>query len=189
VTARFLGELVGAQISSDKHGEKFDTDFAVSLAVAFLSDRGIDVYFDALSDVHGATAEVKIARRERPLLQTVSSSRVKLSSDFKRRIPSDNAGRAETVMGNEVEAFGQALLDRIKKRLGEHAPAAAAQSAPQKGGAHESRLLQNGEKSCTGRELADALRKVHLSPEEAKAWHEDLMRAREMLIPPVDKWR
>lgn len=43
--------------------------------------------------------------------------------------------------------------------------------------------------SSSGRELADALRKVALSPEDAKAWHEDLINARKMLIPPVDKWR
>jgi len=46
-----------------------------------------------------------------------------------------------------------------------------------------------GKTSCTGRELAEALRRTYLSPEDAKAWHEDLMRARKMLKPPVDKWR
>jgi hypothetical protein len=46
-----------------------------------------------------------------------------------------------------------------------------------------------GKVSCTGRELAEALRKADLSPEDAKAWHDDLMRARKTLTPLVDWWR
>jgi prevent-host-death family protein len=45
------------------------------------------------------------------------------------------------------------------------------------------------EKTCTARELAEALRKVKLSTENAKAWYRDLQKGRKILKPPVDKWR
>jgi prevent-host-death family protein len=45
------------------------------------------------------------------------------------------------------------------------------------------------EKVCTGRDLAEALAKVRLSPEESAAWLRDLEESRKNLIPPVDKWK
>lgn len=42
---------------------------------------------------------------------------------------------------------------------------------------------------CTGRELADAVSKTSLLPDEAAAWHDDMRGAREALRPPQDKWR
>jgi prevent-host-death family protein len=58
-----------------------------------------------------------------------------------------------------------------------------------KNGTPVARLVPEQKKSCTGRELAAALRKVDLSETEARAWHRDLMAARKALKPPKDKWR
>ncbi|MGA2746120.1 MAG: type II toxin-antitoxin system prevent-host-death family antitoxin [Candidatus Sulfotelmatobacter sp.] len=58
-----------------------------------------------------------------------------------------------------------------------------------KNGAPVARLMPTEEKTCTGRELAAALQEVELSPENAKAWRNDLRRARKMLKPPVDRWQ
>ena len=44
-------------------------------------------------------------------------------------------------------------------------------------------------KSGSARELAAALRKFNLSPEEARAWNRDLQAARRILKPPTNKWR
>jgi prevent-host-death family protein len=46
-------------------------------------------------------------------------------------------------------------------------------------------------KDNTGRAIAKALAesKVRLSPGESAAWLHDLKAAREMLLPPVDKWQ
>ena len=56
-------------------------------------------------------------------------------------------------------------------------------------GSPVARLVPDGKKVCTGRDLAEALGKVHLSEEEAKAWRRDLRKARRALKPPVDHWR
>jgi prevent-host-death family protein len=45
------------------------------------------------------------------------------------------------------------------------------------------------EKTCTGRQLAKALRKVSLSTKDAKAWHRDSQKGRKILKAPEDKWR
>jgi antitoxin (DNA-binding transcriptional repressor) of toxin-antitoxin stability system len=58
-----------------------------------------------------------------------------------------------------------------------------------KNGSPVARLVPNEEKTCTGRELAEALAGVELSPENAKAWRNDLRRARKILKPPVNRWR
>jgi len=58
-----------------------------------------------------------------------------------------------------------------------------------KNGTPVARLVPEQKKSCTGRELAEALRKVDLSESEARAWHRDLMAARKALKPPKDKRR
>jgi len=60
-------------------------------------------------------------------------------------------------------------------------------------------LVKNGEtvaqivprppKVCTGRDLADALARTHLSEEEAAAWRRDIKEARKRLKPVKDKWR
>ena len=58
-----------------------------------------------------------------------------------------------------------------------------------KNGTPVARLVPADEKTCAGRDLAEALAGLELSPENAKAWRKDLQRARKMLKPPVDQWR
>src|SRR5215469_4370008 len=49
VAARFVGHLIGPQISSDKN-RTLDGDFVMSRIVKFLCERGMNVYCDILSD-------------------------------------------------------------------------------------------------------------------------------------------
>jgi len=58
-----------------------------------------------------------------------------------------------------------------------------------KNGAPFARLTPDNEKVCTGRILAEALDKAHLSESEAKAWRRDLQTARKRLKAPINKWR
>ena len=58
-----------------------------------------------------------------------------------------------------------------------------------KNGEAVARLVPEGKKTGSVRKLAAALRKFNLSPEEARAWQRDLRAARQILKPPVDKWR
>lgn len=62
-----------------------------------------------------------------------------------------------------------------------------------KNGAPVARIVPEGQKPTTGRELAVALREalkdVHLGGKEAAAWGRDLESARKTLITPVDKWQ
>jgi antitoxin (DNA-binding transcriptional repressor) of toxin-antitoxin stability system len=56
-------------------------------------------------------------------------------------------------------------------------------------GAPFARLIPDNEKVCSGRDLAEALKDVELSPEEARAWGLNLRSARKRLKSPRDKWR
>ncbi len=47
---------------------------------------------------------------------------------------------------------------------------------------------RSNRKKCTGNRLADALREVGLTAEEAKAWHGDLRAGRKILKAPKDRW-
>jgi len=58
-----------------------------------------------------------------------------------------------------------------------------------KNGSPVARLVPDDEKVCTGRDLAQALSKVRLPEDEAKAWHRHLLAARKALKAPGDKWR
>ena len=58
-----------------------------------------------------------------------------------------------------------------------------------KNGKPYARLVPAEPPSCTGAELAAALRGVSLSPEESKAWKRDLARARRHLKPVRDTWK
>jgi antitoxin (DNA-binding transcriptional repressor) of toxin-antitoxin stability system len=58
-----------------------------------------------------------------------------------------------------------------------------------KNGKAVARLIPEPEKVCTGADLAKALEKVDLTPEEARAWHKDLVVARKALKAQGDKWR
>jgi hypothetical protein len=114
VAARFVGELLGSQISTDMQ-KSFDTDFAVSCAVDFLCQKGMDVYFDVLGDVHGTDEEMRIARDKRPLLQKVTAKKVFLHTDIKRKM----AGTLldEKTLEAEIVAVGEAVLRRLKEAI------------------------------------------------------------------------
>lgn len=56
-------------------------------------------------------------------------------------------------------------------------------------GSPVARLVPDNEKACTGRDLAAALVKTHLTEAEAAAWQRDLQIARKTLKTPPDKWR
>ena len=58
-----------------------------------------------------------------------------------------------------------------------------------KNGVPVARLVPEEQISCTALELATALAKVRLSPEESAAWRRDLHDARKNLIPQKDKWQ
>jgi antitoxin (DNA-binding transcriptional repressor) of toxin-antitoxin stability system len=58
-----------------------------------------------------------------------------------------------------------------------------------KNGSPVARLVPDGEKTCTGRDLAETLARTKLPAEEAAAWHRDLRAARKTLKTPADKWR
>jgi prevent-host-death family protein len=60
----------------------------------------------------------------------------------------------------------------------------------QKNGVPVARIVPvEQKKPSTGREIAAALAKVRLSPQESAAWRDDLAAARNSLIPQNDKWR
>jgi len=58
-----------------------------------------------------------------------------------------------------------------------------------KNGVPVARLVPDNEKVCTGRDLAEALARIELTSEDAKAWRRDLQAARKTLKAPSDKWR
>jgi len=58
-----------------------------------------------------------------------------------------------------------------------------------KNGVPVARLVPEPERRCTAAELADALHEHPLTPDEARAWREDMSKARETLLPPEVKWR
>jgi len=58
-----------------------------------------------------------------------------------------------------------------------------------KNGVPFARLVPDGEKVCSGRQLAQALAGTALTAEESKAWRRDLQTARKTLKAPADKWR
>ena len=58
-----------------------------------------------------------------------------------------------------------------------------------KNGTPVARIVPHDNKTCTARELAEALREVKLSTENAKAWHRDLQKGRKILKAPIDKWQ
>ncbi len=58
-----------------------------------------------------------------------------------------------------------------------------------KNGVRFARLVPDGEKRCTGRDLAATLSTSKLSDDDARRWNDDLKSARKTLKPPVDKWQ
>ena len=57
-----------------------------------------------------------------------------------------------------------------------------------KNGVPVARLVPEEEKSCTGRDLAEVLRRVKLPAKEAVAWNRDIEDARKKLKPPANRW-
>ena len=51
------------------------------------------------------------------------------------------------------------------------------------------RLVPTTASKCTGAELARALATAELSPEDARAWADDLRQSHAALSAPEDKWR
>jgi antitoxin (DNA-binding transcriptional repressor) of toxin-antitoxin stability system len=58
-----------------------------------------------------------------------------------------------------------------------------------KNGVPVARIVPEHKKDNTGRAIAEALAKVRLSDEEFAEWRRDLKAAREVLLPPIDKWQ
>lgn len=106
ITSRFLGELLGSQISSNK-GISFDTDFTVSACLGFLNDCGYEIIFKKESDKHGKIEEVRIAIKKQPLLQNVTEKSVILKSDYKMKI-NDNIPEAFNKIQDKI-------IEEIKK--------------------------------------------------------------------------
>ena len=51
------------------------------------------------------------------------------------------------------------------------------------------RIVPDGKRYKTGKDLAEALAQVDLPEDEARAWYKDLQAARKFLRPVKDKWR
>lgn len=58
-----------------------------------------------------------------------------------------------------------------------------------KNGVPFARLVPDGERTCSGKQLAAALAGVELGSAEARAWSRDLKAARTKLKAPGDKWQ
>lgn len=58
-----------------------------------------------------------------------------------------------------------------------------------KNGVPFARLVPEGERVCSGKQLAAALTGVALAPAEARAWSRGLKAARATLKAPGDKWQ
>ena len=58
-----------------------------------------------------------------------------------------------------------------------------------KNGVSVARIVPDTKKNNTGRAIAEALAKARLTDEDFAEWRRDLKTAREMLLPPVDKWQ
>jgi antitoxin (DNA-binding transcriptional repressor) of toxin-antitoxin stability system len=57
-----------------------------------------------------------------------------------------------------------------------------------KNGAPVARLVPDGGKLCTGRDLAQSVNGHKLPPGEARAWSRETRRGRNSLRPPRTKW-
>jgi prevent-host-death family protein len=58
-----------------------------------------------------------------------------------------------------------------------------------KNGKPLARIIPETKKICTGKQLAEILRKNSLSAANANRWRRDLIRARKTLKPAADKWQ
>ena len=58
-----------------------------------------------------------------------------------------------------------------------------------KNGKAVARLVPERQKVCNGQDLAEAIGKVELSAQEARAWLKDMASSRKRLFAPRDKWQ
>lgn len=58
-----------------------------------------------------------------------------------------------------------------------------------KNGKPLARIVPDGEKVCTGKDLAEALADVELTPEERASWQKDRTQAHKALKTPKNKWQ
>ncbi len=58
-----------------------------------------------------------------------------------------------------------------------------------KNGKAVARLIPERKRVCNGRDLAEAMERAELSPDEAREWHKDIFSSRKRLIAPRDKWQ
>jgi prevent-host-death family protein len=58
-----------------------------------------------------------------------------------------------------------------------------------KNGKPLARLVPDGEKICSGKELAEALADIELTTSDAIAWRKDLAKGRKSLKAPTNKWQ
>ncbi|PYV70033.1 MAG: hypothetical protein DMG97_20335 [Acidobacteria bacterium] len=124
VTSRFLGELCGAQVCTDKEGKKFDTDFAMSCVITFLCEKGVDVYFHLLCEKCGQSYEVGIARNVKPVLQRVTPKTVRLHPSIRKEI---------TLTADDIKNVGAAVIERLAAHPNIVRVAVAAASTPRPG--------------------------------------------------------
>ena len=86
ITSRFLGELVGAQITTDRHHIRFDTDFITSATFALLTEMNIDIHFEILDN--NPEREVEIAKDlGEIILQQVGLNSVYIRRNLKPIVP------------------------------------------------------------------------------------------------------
>lgn len=58
-----------------------------------------------------------------------------------------------------------------------------------KNGSPVARLMPDGAKTCSGKDLAEALEGLTLPEAEARAWGRDLKSGRKTLKAPTKRWR
>ena len=83
-----------------------------------------------------------------------------------------------------LESAGLSLADWVARARREHTTFVVLDAA-----VPVARLVPTPTPRCTGAELARALATTTLSPDEARAWADDLRQARAALSAPDDKWR
>jgi hypothetical protein len=83
-----------------------------------------------------------------------------------------------------LESAGLSLADWIARARREHTTFVVLDAS-----VPVARLVPTAALSCTGAELARALATTDLSPDEARAWADDLRQSRAALSAPEDKWR
>jgi hypothetical protein len=85
-------------LSSDR-GQTLDTDFIVGTAIRYLKDKGVDCYWQHVSD--DPSQESELCRSYAPVLQDGTDIR----ADFRLRKPDGGTGESEDVASAEKELY------------------------------------------------------------------------------------